>query len=415
MARPRLPIGQLGKVSILKLSNGKHRARARMRNQEGNLEILETLGDSEAEALALIHERARLVRYRVGLQLAPSSTVSEVAHDWLATLKKRVAMDRSTKGSLAENSYAEYDSVVRHLVTSQMGEVQMDQLSTAFIDFRLEQVMEEQSRSAAVRLKKVLQLICSHAVRRAALTVNPVREVQRLPGGDRRTSALSAEQWHGVVQLLRAWRQDQRGGTKPDTKKLEDILTIIIGTSLRIGEVLALRRADLDVMSQHPQLHVCGTVVITKTKGTHRQPVPKHSEQNRRIALTTTAQSVARYRLALTGGEADALLFPSKTGNPSTVSGIERLMRAFRAENAEALTELGIDLEEFTTHLFRRTAATFVERAGGLALAARLLGHANEDTTRAFYVVSPELVDPITAEIIDAALLYVPPEVLAHA
>lgn len=279
-------------------------------------------------------------------------------------------MDRSTKGSLAENSYAEYDSVVRHLVTPQMGEVQMDQLSTAFIDFRREQVMEEQSRSAAVRLKKVLQLICSHAVRRAALTVNPVREVQRLPGGDRRTSALSAEQWHGVVQLLRAWRQDQRGGTKPDTKKLEDILTIIIGTSLRIGEVLALRRSDMDVMSQHPQLHVCGTVVITKTKGTHRQPVPKHSEQNRRIALTTTAQSVARYRLALTGAEADALLFPSKTGNPSTVSGIERLMRAFRAENAEALTGLGIDVGEFTTHLFRRTAATFVERAGGLALFA---------------------------------------------
>lgn len=207
----------------------------------------------------------------------------------------------------------------------------MDQLSTAFIDFRLEQIMEEQSRSAAVRLKKVLQLICSHAVRRAALTVNPVREVQRLPGGDRRTSALSAEQWHGVVQLLRAWGQDQRGGTKPDTKKLEDILTIIIGTSLRIGEVLALRRADLDVMSQRPQLHVCGTVVITRTKGTHRQSVPKHSEQNRRIALTTTAQSVARYRLALTGGEPDALLFLSKTGNPSTFSGIERLMRAFRA------------------------------------------------------------------------------------
>lgn len=99
MARPRLPIGQLGKVSILKLSNGKHRARARMRNQEGNLEILETLGDSEAEALALIHERARLVRYRVGMQLAPSSTVSEVAR--LASHAQKARRDGSLDEGVA--------------------------------------------------------------------------------------------------------------------------------------------------------------------------------------------------------------------------------------------------------------------------------------------------------------------------
>jgi len=87
-----------------------------------------------------------------------------------------------------------------------------------------------------------------------------------------------------------------------------------------------------------------------------------------------------------------------------SVSNYERLLRTFVDDNAAALTALGVDVDEFTTHLYRRTTATFVERAAGITLASRLLGHANEPITRASYVVSVLQADPITIDILDEVL-----------
>ncbi|MFC8681539.1 hypothetical protein ACFT30_08450 [Microbacterium ureisolvens] len=86
------------------------------------------------------------------------------------------------------------------------------------------------------------------------------------------------------------------------------------------------------------------------------------------------------------------------------VSNYERRLRTFVDDNSAALTVLGVDVEEFTTHLYRRTTATFVERAAGITLASRLLGHANEQITRASYVVSAVEVDPVTIDILDEVL-----------
>ena len=87
-----------------------------------------------------------------------------------------------------------------------------------------------------------------------------------------------------------------------------------------------------------------------------------------------------------------------------SVSNDERLLRTFVEDHTAELTELGVDVDEFTTHLYRRTTATLVERAAGITLASRLLGHANEQITRASYVVSAVEVDPITIDILDEVL-----------
>jgi len=83
---------------------------------------------------------------------------------------------------------------------------------------------------------------------------------------------------------------------------------------------------------------------------------------------------------------------------------VERLLRTFVADNEKALEDAGINVGEFTTHIFRRTAATLIEAVAGITLESRLLGHSNEQITRASYVVTAELVDPVTAQIMDEAL-----------
>lgn len=87
-----------------------------------------------------------------------------------------------------------------------------------------------------------------------------------------------------------------------------------------------------------------------------------------------------------------------------SVSNYERLLRSFIEDNDAALWRAGVEVDGYTTHIYRRTVATFIERAAGLTIASRLLGHANEMVTRSSYVVTAEQVDPATASILDAML-----------
>jgi hypothetical protein len=53
-----------------------------------------------------------------------------------------------------------------------------------------------------------------------------------------------------VRQLIQGWRAESTpGGPRPDVAKLEDGMDIMIGTSARIGETVALRRMDVEVPS----------------------------------------------------------------------------------------------------------------------------------------------------------------------
>lgn len=148
-----------------------------------------------------------------------------------------------------------------------------------------------------------------------------------------------------------------------------------------------------------------GTITQTRELGVRRKNAPKRTRQGRRIALPSmaAAASVTR-RLALADRGAEALLSPTATGSPMSVSNYERLLRPFVDDNRDTLTAIGVDPDRYSTHIYRRIVATLVEQAAGITLASRLLGHANEQITRASYVVSAEQVDPITVDILDAVL-----------
>lgn len=165
-----------------------------------------------------------------------------------------------------------------------------------------------------------------------------------------------------------------------------------------------MRRCDVDITSASPTMLIDGTIVQNKEQGIVRKNAPKRTRQRRRVALPALAADAVRRRLALAPRGPDALLFGAKNGNPISVSNYERLLRSFVDDNRGALNQLGVEVDEYSTHIYRRTTATLVERAAGLTLASRLLGHANEQITRASYVVSAEEVDPITVEILDELL-----------
>jgi integrase len=78
---------------------------------------------------------------------------------------------------------------------------------------------------------------------------------------------------------------------------------------------------------------------------------------------------------------------------PLTTNNVRRRLRAI-------LDEAGI--EGVTPHSFRRNVATVLDRAAGADLAGELLGNSSPEITRVHYIEPDEIVNPVTAEILES-------------
>ena len=56
-----------------------------------------------------------------------------------------------------------------------------------------------------------------------------------------------------------------------------------------------------------------------------------------------------------------------------------------------------------TPHAFRRTVATAINEQAGVELAAELLGHTDPKITIQHYIRRNEMVNPVTAQLLDRA------------
>lgn len=399
MARPRIRAGELGTIQITRLAAGSYRARARARDDAGTLHQLVAVADTEDAARIAIRRKAEALSTSMLAGLTGANTIAEAGAAWLEQVRAR-----AIAGSLSFSTYESYETTVRCVLVPQCGGITLDALTVGRCDRIIQAILLQRSVSAARRARAVLAQICGYAVRDDAIRYNPVRDVQRLPLAEKKTSILTPAQIAGIRELMLHWREKTINGPRPDYRALIDGMDIMLGTSARVGECIGLRRCDVDMTTAPPTLLINGTIVQTKEHGIARKNSPKRSRQRRRVSLPALAAAAVRRRLALADNGKDALLFATKNGNPLSVSNYERLLRSFIDDNTEELDKLGVEVEEYSTHIYRRTTATLVERAVGLTLASRLLGHASEQITRTSYVVSAEEVDPITVDVLDGLL-----------
>lgn len=78
---------------------------------------------------------------------------------------------------------------------------------------------------------------------------------------------------------------------------------MLLGTSARIGGVLAIRKCDVDVTVSPATVRIGGTIVSAKGKPTHRQHHPKTQKSTRTVSVLSFAAEVLRQRLVLIAGE----------------------------------------------------------------------------------------------------------------
>lgn len=197
-----------------------------------------------------------------------------------------------------------------------------------------------------------------------------------------------------IRNAVASWRRDgTHKGPRPDGQ-LEAIIEVMVGTSARIGEALAIRVCDVDLDGARPTVRIAGTIVSPKGSPTYRQDNPKSAKAIRTVVVPSFTVDALRARLDVTGTlPPEHLVFFSRNGTPLTTANVRRRLR-------EALRAAGV--EAVTPHAFRRTVATVIDREAGLDLAAELLGHTSTAITKLHYIQPDERVDPRTAAILES-------------
>ena len=388
MPRPRTPIGTFGEIYYEKAPGGRFRAFARFRDYDGQLRRVQATGTTQQAAARKLKEllAERAEQSVAHGELSGSSSFRQLVEVWLA--------DLDLEGKIAPSTRALYERNMEKLVLPAFANYTLREITVRKVDQFIKTLASTKSYSTAKQARTVLSLAFGLAVRYDALRENPVRDTARLHKPPSQTMALTLEQVDAVRAAVSSWRRAPGTPGPPPDGQLEQIIEVMLGTSARIGEVLAIRKCDVDVTMSPATVRICGTIVSPTGKPTYRQPHPKTQKSTRVVSVPSFAAEVIRQRLVVVGPEAsDHLLFFTRNGTPLTTNNIRRRLRA-------VLSEAGIDA--VTPHAFRRTVATVLDRASGPDLAAELLGHTSSKITKEHYIQPDEAVDPVTAEILES-------------
>jgi integrase len=250
----------------------------------------------------------------------------------------------------------------------------------------------------------MLNLLFGFALRYDAIPRNPVEGSSPLKKVHGAPQALTLEQVAAIRRAADSWRTGEDvKGPRPDGR-VRDIVEVLLGTALRIGEVLALRPCDIADSRKGMVIAVRGTVVLRTGHGAIRQNHPKTEHSVRRIAVPDFAAGVLRDRLSmLDPGDMERTIFANRDGDPLSQYNVRRTFRAF-------LEQAGLEDRGITLRWYRRTGATVIARGAGTDAAATFLGHGSTAITEGHYIEPDRTVKRGPAALLERTLRPINPD-----
>lgn len=388
MSRQRLTIGTFGDVGFLAGPNGRSIARARYRDWDGKNRLVQATGDTRKQAERALKAKLadRSLFQPAASTLTPDSPFPDLVTYWLEDLE--------LEGRLSKRTSQLYERNMQKLVLPVFESLTLREIGVARCDHFLKQ-LAKQSYNRAKQARVVLRLALGLAVRHEVLPRNPMDHVSRLRRPASTPNALTPAEVNAIRAAIAYWEAGRSASGPRPNGQLSATIEVMLGTSARIGEVLAIRRRDVDITSATPSIRINGTIVSHRGEPTMRQDHPKTAKSRRTVAIPSfTAESVRRRLTRLEDSSLDALLFCSREGTPLTTNNVRRQLR-------HVLDLAGII--DVTPHMFRRTVATAINEQGGVELAAEPLGHTDPKITIQHYIRRTEMVNPATAVMLDRA------------
>ncbi|MCC9055227.1 tyrosine-type recombinase/integrase [Microbacterium sp. F2E] len=385
--RDRLEIGTYGDINTVQTPAGTVRAEARYRDWDGEVrKVTTTAGTARAAKQALrkkLGQRGTATRF--GTTLTPDSAVSELAAAWLEDVQMRVDLAPGTKDL--------YRRELRSLILPTFKKLRLREVTTGRVDHFLK-TQATVSYAHARHSRVVLSLMFNFALRHDAVHHNPVAGTTRLKQPKTVVKALTLDELEQIRAAAAQWRTGKSmSGPRPDGQ-VRDLIEVLIGTSDRIGEALALRKCDIDDSRREEgkpmRVTVCGTLVTITGKGTYRQQYPKTDASRRTLEVPEFSAEVIRRRLARIEDEGEEhLLFFTRNGTPLTPNNARRTLR-------KMLTDAEVNLK-VSPHAFRRTGGTVIARATDSQTAADALGNSKEIAEKHYIEVDAPAPNPTPA------------------
>lgn len=358
MARPALEPGAWGELHV-KAVGDRFRARAYFRYRNGQYGEATRSGRSKAAArTALLAHLKAVTDTGTAGKLTSSSTVDDLVTAWLTA-----AEDEGSRRPQTMRAYRR--AAVLH-VSPACGALRIREATVGALDDALRSIGGDGARKTA---KAVLSQAFGYAARLGIVAANPVRDTSntRRSGPVRRRVPTDLEVAE-YRQAVAGWCGSNSMGPARGDGLLE-LVDVIAGTGLRIGEALALRHRDVDLTEG--TITVVGTVV-----GGEWQEMTKTTAGHRRVSVPSWTVEVLARQMAHSVGVLTGLVWPSARGTVRTVPNVERQLRQARPDH----------LSWFTPHALRRRVATAVDAALGVEAAAAHLGHSGVAVTEAHYV-----------------------------
>jgi integrase len=379
--RPPTAVGTWGAIRTWRVREGAYRARTRVRDADGVTRQVTATGTTGAAAERAL--RQKLVDRRAPTQhsINADTPMAKLAVHWLAFLRE--------EGRIEATTVNEYERVLANVVLPELGGLRLREVTTSRLDaflVRLRSISASRQRKAKVVLSAMLGL----AVRHDALAVNPVQQTSRVHRERSEPRSLTLADLVSVRDALRAWAAKERPGPKASSD-LADIIDLMLATGARIGEVLAVRWADVALDATRPSLTINGTIKTEAGKGTYRKTSPKSDASVRTVVLPGFAIAVLERRRAAAPGDPNAPVFPTRKGTWQQVNNVERRWRQVRQDTG---------LEWVTPHTFRKTVATLISERVDAETASQQLGHSSPAITREFYISKPAIAADV-AHVLD--------------
>ncbi|GMA24746.1 hypothetical protein GCM10025864_25050 [Luteimicrobium album] len=221
---------------------------------------------------------------------------------------------------LAINTVRRYREVLEMHALPAVGNLRVREATVTRLDGHLKAVADGVGPPTAILAQTVLSGILGLAVRHGAAATNPIRNVAKIHSKTPDPRPLTLEEVETLRVCVISWqeRETTSGRPKrgrPPTRDLLDVVDLMLGTAMRIGEVLVLRWDDVDL--DEGTLLVTATVVREdqerRPRKLIRQEHPKTTTSRRRLPRFVV-DMLMRRRVEQTGENPRNLVFPSAVG-----------------------------------------------------------------------------------------------------
>jgi integrase len=159
MARPPLPVGTHGKITVYPAGRGRYRARCRYRHYDGRVYPVERYGSTRTKAELRLREAIRdWTAPTTGAVIGSDTKFAEVARRWMADLERDAEQGHRSWGTVDT-----YRSRLTTAVLPAVGELRVREVTTPVCDRLCRQVRDQHSASSAKTVRAILSGICAGA------------------------------------------------------------------------------------------------------------------------------------------------------------------------------------------------------------------------------------------------------------